>query len=259
MERLNEQKTPLCLTAAGLHSWGAFLLLLGILGRGVLQNGILGVNQLSTQDLLALMDSSQSAMLLASVALVLQAAESCAIPIFAFLLVEGFLHTSSFKKYLLRLLVVALVCELPYNYVIGGSWLVTDSRNGVFGLVLCLVMLYFYQSHTQKSLQHTMINVAATVAALLWCGMLRIEHGVLSVILTAALWSMRNKPKFRVLAGCGAALLGCLLSPFYMAAPLGFLTIHFYNGEKDERGKAIRYLAYPVMLALAVVAMHFIG
>ena len=44
-------------------------------------------------------------------------------PIFAFMLVEGFLHTSSRKKYVLRLTIFALISEIPYRlFTVLGNW-----------------------------------------------------------------------------------------------------------------------------------------
>lgn len=44
-----------------------------------------------------------------------------AFPIFAFMLAEGFYRTSNFKKYLMRMIILALISEIPFNLMMGGS------------------------------------------------------------------------------------------------------------------------------------------
>ena len=65
---------------------------------------------------------------------------------------------------------------------------------------------------------------------------------------TLVLWLLRSHPERRGAAGMLAAALCILLSPFFLAAPMGALLLHFYNGEKDE--KSHLGIAYPMLLFL---------
>ena len=252
-------KTNSGLTGSALRTWGMLFMLAGVVGRGIFQNHLLGLGDASNQQLLLTMLEEQNGMLYASLALILQALETCAAPIFAFLLVEGFKHTADFMKYLLRVAGVAVISEIPYNLAISGTALDMSSRNPVFGIVLGLIIMYFYNRYTEKLVKNFAIKLVVTLAAILWSSMLRIESGACIVILVAVLWAFRNKTTFRDIMGTSAAIACCLISPFYLVSPMGFMAIHFYNGEKGEQNKWVNYLAYPViLLAIGLVGIFLL-
>lgn len=58
-----------------------------------------------------------------------------AFPIFAFLLVEGYVNTSNRKRYGISLLVLALLSEIPFNLMKGGA-LLFPKQNVMFTLLL---------------------------------------------------------------------------------------------------------------------------
>jgi len=252
MEERLVRKKGSGLNTTGLRTWGMVFLVLAAAGKALLQNRLLDMN--GTTDLVAALNS-QGGMVIATVALMLQTVEGCAIPVFAFLAVEGVLHTSDFIKYLVRVCGLALLTELPYNFAMSGKLIDLSDRNPVFSVALALILIYFYKRFAGKGFSNGAIKVLVTVAAFIWAMMLRIQHGAAFVILVAVLWAFRNKPNVRNLMGGSALMLCSLISPFYLAAPMGFLIVHFYNGEKGPSKREVHYLVYPV----ALLAIGLIG
>lgn len=240
-----------------LRLWAMVCLTLGTMGFAIIQNGLLKLHSMNGQALLAAMEADPRVMGYATVALVLQAINCCAVPLFAFLLAEGAERTKSWGKYFLRVLAVAALSELPFNLAVGGKWVDASSRNPAFGLVLALLMLYFFRHYSQKSLGHYAIRAFVAVAAVLWALMLNIQEGAPLVVLTAVLWLLRKKKVLWMVFGCVAAFACSLFSPFYMLSPMVFIILHFYNGEKGEENIWLKHLAYPVvLLALALVGTY---
>lgn len=257
METLESQPKA-GLSGDGLRAWGLIALAAGAIGKGLIQQKLLGLGALDTAGLLSLMDSSDSAMALVTISLILQAVECCAVPIFAFLLAEGASHTQSFGRYLSRVLALAVAAEIPYNLVVSGTALSPASQNPAFGLVLALVVLYFCQSHSGPGLKNRAVQIAVTLAAMVWAAMLHITYGGCTVVLALVCWALRKKPMLRNLAGAGTAVACSLSSPFFLASPMSYLVMHTYNGSRGEAGNGVRYLAYPAILLLVWAVTVFL-
>ena len=223
----------------------------GVISRAILQNKMLGVGLRSMQELMEMMQSSEMAMVVATIALVLQAMETVAVPIFVFLLFEGFQHTSDWKKYLGRIAALAVLTEIPYDLAMNGKVLEFGIQNPVIGLVLCLALLYLFKRFEGKKL----VCVVMALAGVLWAVMLKIDHGVPMMLMLCVMQVFRNKRMFMGFSGVAVAAMCMAISPFYIVAPMGFLAIHFYNGEKGEGSRIVNYLFYPVvLLAVGLIA-----
>ena len=253
MERLGNTK-PSGLHAGNLRAWGMLFAIAGIVSRSILQNQMLGVGLRSMQELMELMQADQTAMAIATVALVLQAVETVAVPIFVFLLAEGFIHTSDWKKYFARVAGLAVLTEIPYDLAMNGKVLELNSQNPVFGLVLCMVLLYLFERFSGKKF----ICVIMALAGLAWTLMLRVDHGIPMLLMVCVIRIFRNKRMFMGFSGMAAAALCTGISPFYLAAPMGFLAIHFYNGEPGNSSRLVNYLFYPVSLLLIGLVARFV-
>ena len=117
-------------------------------------------------------------------------------PIFAFLLVEGYFHTKDLKKYALRLLLFALVSELPFNLAIGSRWFYPIHQNVLWSFLISLGLIHW--------------NERAKAGGIPWK---RIAVCVASIVL-----------------GCAAGLIS--FADFYHAGILTVLTFYFFRGEQ---------------------------
>ena len=250
MERLGNTR-PSGLHSGALRAWGMLFMVAGIVSRALLQNKMLGVGLRSMQELMDLMQSSDTAMIIATVALILQAMETVAVPIFVFLLFEGFLHTSDWKRYMARVGALAVLSEIPFDFALNGKMLEFSSQNPVLGLLLCMVLLCLFRRFADKKLMCVIVALAAS----LWAVMLKIDHGVPMVLMICIIYLFRNKRMFMGFSGVAVAAMCTAISPFYLVAPMGFLAIHFYNGEEGNSSRLVNYLFYPVtLLSIALVA-----
>lgn len=64
-----------------------------------------------------------------------------AFPIFAFLIVEGYFHTSDLKKYMGRMLIFALLSEVPFNLLYGSSVIYPLHQNVLWTFLIALLSI----------------------------------------------------------------------------------------------------------------------
>ena len=115
-----------------------------------------------------------------------------------------------------------------------------------------------FEKWLAEKLGKSVDKVVMAVAGILWAQMLKVEYGVFFMAMVLTLWIMRNKPQYRLFVGMGVAALCTAISPFYLAATMGFMAIHFYNGEQSESGKVFNYAAYPAMLLVCALIPLFL-
>lgn len=230
---------PRGLSRQSLRVWSLFFVLVGAVGYGVIQNNLL----IKSPDDMALM----------TIGVVMQVILPCAIPLFTFLLVDGYQRTSSRKNYTIRVAGVALLSEIPFNLAMSGKWFDLTSRNPVIGMVVGMVMLYIFDYYSGKTMKTFLIRTLVVIMAILWMNMLVVNNGVVIVCMISVLWFLRKNRNWQVYGGAivivvCAAFQGLDKALYYLLAPIAFMAIHFYNEELGEENKWVNYLAYPVLL-----------
>ena len=87
-----------------------------------------------------------------------------AFPIFAFLLAEGARHTHDPKKYLLRLLVFAVLSEIPFDLMYGGTVFYPYHQNVLWTFLIALSGVFLTRS-AEKKLRHRWMAVLLRLPA----------------------------------------------------------------------------------------------
>ena len=145
-----------------------------------------------------------------------------AFPIYAFLIVEGFVHTRNRKAYGIRLLVFALISEIPWDLEHTGSFF-SWTQNVFFTLFLGYLGLCLIEKlkDGENRLKNTFLLIGLLVISILS----RADYGCTGFGFILMLGLLRDYPIPRAIAG------SCFLSSKWQAG-LAFIPIAFYNGKR---------------------------
>ncbi|MCH1983209.1 conjugal transfer protein TraX [Ruminococcus sp. OA3] len=162
-----------------------------------------------------------------------------AFPIFCFLLVQGFLHTSDRKKYVFRLGIFALLSELPFDLALYGTVMDWSHQNVFFTLLIGLLVLCLMERFESNPY----IQVAAIAAGMGLAWLLKSDYSYHGVLLIAILYFFRYYPVLMTFAGCISLL-------WEAPACLAFIPINLYNKQRGSNMKYFFYCFYPMHLLL---------
>lgn len=173
-----------------------------------------------------------------------------AFPIYCFLLVEGYQHTSDIRKYLKRLLVFALISEIPFDLALYGG-LDLRHQNIFFTLSIGLIAMYLKDNKDGKYIfKNTTIFVGSIIVAIF----LRVDYSFLGILYILLFHKYKDYPrKQKILHVACFMFLFNLISTGWIQqfALVSLPIIYFYNGELGPKNKISQiffYAAYPLHL-----------
>lgn len=173
-----------------------------------------------------------------------------AFPIFCFLITEGFLHTRSRKKYALSLLAFAVISEIPFNLMIGGSVFYLRKQNIYFTLLFGLLLITIYEK-AKNRLASAVLMLAVIAAARI----MRVDYGMFGSMLILLLYLLRDRPDVQ------AVFAYPLLSGGF-AALAAFVPINMYNGKRGFiRSRPLKYafyVFYPLHISILLLVRYFL-
>ena len=187
-----------------------------------------------------------------------------AFPIYCFLLVEGFQRTHNVKRYFGRMLLFALISEVPFDLAFSGRLWNMQYQNVFFTLFIGLMVIAGLRlvdqrlsgSETWRKLAgvglYAVIIAAGSVLALV----LKTDYSFKGILAITVLYLFRSRRKAQIWAGVIAFLL---MDGLEMIAALSFLLIWFYNGARGRQNKYFFYFFYPAHLLLLWVICVVMG
>lgn len=184
-----------------------------------------------------------------------------AMPIFAFLVSEGYVHTRNLKKYKLRLLVFGLISEIPFNLMVSGSVIFPFHQNVMFTLLLGLFAIERVDSVKKNRTPKAICkNILLLVGICILSVITFVDYnftGVMTVLLFYILRDVKFAPVWQL---AGMILINIVLRKgLYIPITIGTFTFQFitqgfaicsllfiwlYNGEKGCSKKWVQYFAY---------------
>lgn len=177
-------------------------------------------------------------------------------PIFIFLLVEGLSHTRNQWKYLLRMVLFAVISEIPFDFafrlskeqIFSGQILEFSYQNVFFTLAIGLAVIICIQAVQKTELNHLLkvfANIGITSIGMALAFLLHTDYGAIGVLTIVMMYLLREQ---RMLAAAMTCVILMFSSFLEVSAFLILLPIHAYNGERGWKLKWVFYAFYPVHL-----------
>lgn len=189
-----------------------------------------------------------------------------AFPIFAFLLVEGMKHTSDVRKYILRLLLFALVSEVPYDLAVFGKAIYIQHQNIFFTLALGLFVIYCFEDKGELNKWSWGILAASLVAAFV-CGF---DYNMAGILMIFSFYKLsphnagadiQERIRINVKLTVVTILIDVLLiGTRQLYSLFALVPINLYNGKRGKNGlKYVFYLFYPLHLMILWCVKMYVG
>lgn len=185
-----------------------------------------------------------------------------AFPIYCFFITEGFFHTRSPRKYILRILLFGILSEVQYDIIFYRTVWYPRNQNVLF--ILALGLLMFVCLSRVESVRTMRIELSWVLRLLIVAGFstaahfLCLDYKERGMLCMAVLYFLRDQRPRSV-----PVLWACLpLNMKHFSNPGSFLSafpLHFYNGKRGSANlKYFFYWFYPLHLLFILGIQHFV-
>ena len=221
-----------------------------------------------------------------------------AFPIFAFLIVEGFVHTKNLKKYIMRLGLVAIISEYPFLLFTIGCKICDEIELNVLFTFLCGVLVLFFYDKAKKifhsliqkenfenNIKKRIVLLVSYIVSIVLIGWmaneLKMDYGDFGIAIILLFYIFREKNIFKNVLIASISVIGLLLKIFFaynmdISSPnflssmkyclpymIGYICaaviLMQYNGKVGKyKMKYFFYLFYPVHMVVMYLIYKYI-
>ena len=211
-----------------------------------------------------------------------------AFPIFAFQINEGYIHTHNLKRYFIRLIIFALISQVPYAWF-GYCFFSNMSLNIIFTLILGLLSISIYEFVISKGtvhcvnptfnyhfsstieqnkknnisgnniFQYKLLGIIIVLIIAVFADIFNFDYGFYGVFIIFLFYLYRNNKLSMNIAI--TILTFIYYTPYFMASNfkitywvlficslIPLIFIDLYNGQKGKEQKLLFYVFYPIHL-----------
>ena len=181
-----------------------------------------------------------------------------AMPIFAFMIAEGCIHTRNKGLYLLRLVVVAVLCQLVYYFVMDDLYQCIFVTFSLSVAIICLL-----DFARKGGGLRWVLPFGALLAAYILCERVRfyvpgfdVDYGFFGVLLPVIAWHGKERAGRFWYFAAGLLLLCAAYGGLQWYAMAALLPLALYNGTRGKwKLQYFFYIYYPLHL----VIIYYIG
>ena len=192
-----------------------------------------------------------------------------AFPIFAFLITEGYIHTSNINKYIKRMVIFAIITEIPFNLMVSASPIYPFHQNVLWTFVISLLTLKYLNFDNTKNIFKSILIIilAIIIATITMC-----DYFGAGVMMVVGFYIFRKSKLLQLLMMIyvNMILIQGYIYPIDIAgytyyfpqqgfAILSLIFIWLYNGKQGYHAKWFKifcYAFYPLhMLILYILTI----
>jgi len=168
-----------------------------------------------------------------------------AMPLFVYMLIQGFVYTKNLKNYLIRLIAIAIPSELVFDLIRSNHLIDFGRQSIIFTLIACLILLIILKNNEISNFK----KVISIIGMILLTNLCRMDYAVIAILLTTIFYTYNDEKKELLKTSIVAIVIYSLLTNWVqLYSLLALPLIMLYNNKQGIKLKHLNYLYYPLHL-----------